>query len=55
MDIFDTFFLVEFLRQWAATAGSNGPAAITPSGKFTVTSALFVGLGWFAGCWISST
>ncbi|PNF34419.1 hypothetical protein B7P43_G13248 [Cryptotermes secundus] len=32
MDIFDTFFLVEFLRQWAATAGSNGPAAITPSG-----------------------
>ncbi|XP_069674878.1 ATP-binding cassette sub-family G member 8 [Periplaneta americana] len=32
MDIFDTFFLVEFLRQWAATAGSSGPAAITPSG-----------------------
>jgi hypothetical protein len=36
MDIFDTFFLVEFLRQWAATAGSSGPAAITPSGKFAV-------------------
>lgn len=32
MDIFDTFFLVEFLRQWAATAGSSGPAAMTPSG-----------------------
>jgi hypothetical protein len=43
MDIFDTFFLVEFLRQWAATAGSNGPAAITPSGKFAVTSTLFLG------------
>jgi hypothetical protein len=38
MDIFDTFFLVEFLRQWAATAGSSGPAAVTPSGKFAVTT-----------------
>jgi ABC-type branched-subunit amino acid transport system ATPase component len=48
MDIFDTFFLVEFLRQWAATAGSNGPAAITPSGKFIVTATLLVGIGSFA-------
>lgn len=52
MDIFDTFFLVEFLRQWAATAGSSGPAALTPSGEFQLVQhcSLMVCTAWQTSC-----